>query len=144
MSSGALVAANAFASGGQGIIADLNTDLCLQSTNSGTVSTQGCDGKNHQVWSYEFAPGGWLVNKQNGRCLTAYSDGTVAARSCRNNVYRQQWDSSCFDSHVQWTSVAYAKNLASFKNGSVDLQPQGSGNFQKWILGAGFGSPPDC
>jgi Ricin-type beta-trefoil lectin domain len=143
MSAGSLLTASAVAAGGQGVIADLNTDLCLQATSAGSVSTQGCDGKNRQNWKNEL-PNQWLVNAQTGRCLTAYRDGTVAARSCRKNVPRQEWNSFCVNSIVQWTSVAYGKNLASFKNGSVDLQPQGNGNFQKWLLGAGFQKPPAC
>jgi hypothetical protein len=140
---GWLLTATAFAAGGEGNIADLNTDLCLQATSAGKVSTQGCDGHNRQNWQYDIRTT-WLVNAQTGGCLTAYSDGTVATRSCRENVTRQEWDSYCFNSIVQWTSVAFGKNLASFKNGSVDLQPPGNGNYQKWILGAGFGSPPSC
>jgi Ricin-type beta-trefoil lectin domain len=140
MSTGSLLTPTAVAAGGEGIIADLNTDLCLQATSAGKVSTQGCDGRNRQNWHYDIRTT-WLVDAQTGGCLTAYRDGTVATRSCRQNVTRQEWDSYCFNSIVQWTSVAFGKNLASFKNGWSTCNLLATGTFKSGSWGQALGVP---
>jgi hypothetical protein len=147
LSAGGLLATNALAAGGKGFMWDFNTGLCLSSSiSSGQVSTKSCDSSNNrQIWHYNRNTTHWLINHASGKCLTAYSDGTVATRTCRPNVTRQEWKEGCDSSTgvVSWKNRATHENLASFHDGHVDLQPRGSGGFQKWFLG-GFTPPVAC
>jgi hypothetical protein len=121
-------------SGGPWTWKNTATLRCLDSNNSGSAYTLGCNGGNFQLWTNTpLNFGDQIRNKATGRCLDSNTAGNAYTRICNGGAF-QQWTVRNTGS-FGWEIKNVATGFCLDSNAAGNLYTRGcnGGNFQRWL-----------
>lgn len=123
------------------MIKNVQTGLCLDGNNAGSVYTHGCDGGNpYQHWyRHEGSQGVMLQSSQTGLCLSGKGPGKddLYATACNSSDVKQWWEMrNVRDNTYTLMNYQNRKAIDSNAKGYAYLhQYGGTGNaYQHWTM----------